>query len=148
MIKYIIFTAIFSLPLAASAQEAVPHKKASKIIVGTSLSTIQIARQFALHDLDIQKTDTLVGQIIGSYSGSSLANNKVYIKAQRIDSAVIISGKIDFEGGGFLVSGRDIPDMEVIYGSRGTILREAFEKMISIAKSLNPTSITFDKIAK
>lgn len=122
-----------------------PKKSASKIFVNANVSVIEVAKQFALHDLDIQKTDTLVGQVIGSYSGSSLANNKVYIKALRVDSTIILSGKIDFEKGGFLIDGGNTPDMDVVYGSKGTILREAFDKMLSIAKSLNPASITFDK---
>lgn len=147
MIRYILNIFLF-IPILAVGQDVKPHKKASKVVVVTDMALIEVAKQFAIQDIDIQKADTLVGQVIGSYSGSSLANNKVYIKAQKIDSIIVLSGKIDFEKGGFMMSGSDIPDMEVIYGSRGTVMREAFDKMVKIAESLHPSSITFDKIAK
>jgi hypothetical protein len=140
----LILSLILLFASVANAQQK-PKKSASKIFVNANVSIIEVAKQFALYDLDIQKADTLVGQVIGTYSGSSLANNKVYIKALRVDSTIILSGKIDFEKGGFLIDGGNTPDMDVVYGSKGTILREAFDKMLSIAKSLNPTSITFDK---
>lgn len=144
----ILLIIIVFLSSSIYAQDVRPDKKAKKVFITGGFTIMEISKQFAINDLDIERVDTLVGQIIGSYSGTSLANNKVFIKAQRIDSVFVLSGKIDFQGGGFMINGRDIPDMEVVYGGRGTILREAFDKMIQIAKGLNPASITYDRVSK